>query len=43
MEGIFNFKTFNSADFVDKSALELKNIIQELLQDSDTITIALSG
>jgi 6-phosphogluconolactonase len=43
MEGIFNFKTFNSADFVDKSALELKNIIQELLQDSDTITIAVSG
>lgn len=43
MKEIFNFKTYNSADFVDKSALELKNIIQELLQDSDTITIAISG
>ena len=43
MKEIFNFKTYNSADFVDKSALELKNIIQELLQDSETITIAISG
>jgi 6-phosphogluconolactonase len=43
MKEIFNFKTYNSADFVDKSALELKNIIQKLLQDSDTISIAISG
>jgi 6-phosphogluconolactonase len=43
MKEIFNFKTYNSDDFVDKSALELKNIIQKLLQDSDTISIAISG
>lgn len=43
MKETFNFKTYNSADFVDKSASEIKNIIQELLKGSETITIAISG
>jgi 6-phosphogluconolactonase len=43
MKEIANFKTYNSEDFVAKSALELKKIIDELLLDSAIITIALSG
>lgn len=38
-----NIKTFNSEEFVEKAAEELKNILQERLKQSTFITVALSG
>ncbi|MGB0879389.1 MAG: 6-phosphogluconolactonase [Polaribacter sp.] len=43
MNKLSNLKTFSSDEFINNSALALKNSIEELLENSSTITIALSG